>query len=101
MAWTPVMRIGYRYQTFCSDIAGYDIRAHANDVSHAIAAIRNWLHTAHPHLAIPGSAKMMGRYGAFREQLPALCHAIGLEARELTFSARRKLVIGWLDKNPW
>jgi hypothetical protein len=26
---------------------------------------------------------------------------IGLEERELTFSARRSLVIGWLDENPW
>ncbi len=91
----------YRYQRFCSDLAGYDIRAHSNEVSQAIAAIRNWLHTARPHLTIPGGAKMRGRYGAFRQQLPALCRAIGIEEGELTFPARRNLVIGWLDKNPW
>ena len=31
----------YRYQIFCSDIAGQDIRAHANDVTTALAAVRN------------------------------------------------------------
>jgi hypothetical protein len=33
----------FRYQIFCSDIAGQDIRAHQNDVGEAIAAVRDWL----------------------------------------------------------
>jgi hypothetical protein len=35
----------YRYQIFCSDIAGQDIRAHHNDVGYAISAVREWLRT--------------------------------------------------------
>src|SRR5476649_1388241 len=33
----------YRYQIFCSDIAGQDIRAHENNIENAIRVVRNWL----------------------------------------------------------
>jgi hypothetical protein len=36
----------YRYQIYCSDIAGQDIRAHDNTAETAIRAVRNWLRTA-------------------------------------------------------
>ena len=35
----------FRYQVFCSEIAGQDIRAHANDVGQVLTAVRNWLRT--------------------------------------------------------
>jgi hypothetical protein len=33
----------YRYQRFCSDIAGQDIRAHGNTVKGIISCVRSWL----------------------------------------------------------
>jgi hypothetical protein len=36
-------RTPYRYQKFCSDIAGQDIEAHANKPAKAIELVRNWL----------------------------------------------------------
>ena len=33
----------HRYQTYCSDIAGQDIRAHHNRLSEAVKVVRNWL----------------------------------------------------------
>ena len=45
----------YRYQIFCSDIAGQDIRAHANEVSRALAVVRDWLQTHLPARARPRS----------------------------------------------
>jgi hypothetical protein len=90
----------YRFQIFCSDIAGQDIRAHHNDVSDAIAAVRNWLRTNHPsNTGIPGAARISGRYLRFRQQLPALGRAAGLDIRELNFLDYRTLVSGWLDEN--
>ena len=91
----------YRYQIFCSDIAGQDIRAHNNDVSQAIAAVRDWLRTNRPSSRIPGARRMQDRYVAFRLELPAMACAAGLAVRELNFLDYRTLVTGWLDENPW
>ena len=33
----------YRYQKFCSDIAGQDIRSHNGNATDALTAVRNWL----------------------------------------------------------
>src|ERR1044072_5652588 len=33
----------YRYQVFCSDIAGQDVRAHSNRVDAAIPPVRKWI----------------------------------------------------------
>jgi hypothetical protein len=35
----------YRFQKFCSDISGQDIKAHEGSADKAIRAIRNWLAT--------------------------------------------------------
>lgn len=91
----------YRYQIFCSDIAGQDIRAHHNQVGYAIAAVRDWLRAARPSsVGIPGSVRMGQRYISFRVALPAGCRAAELDARDLTFLDYRTLVVGWLDENP-
>jgi hypothetical protein len=91
----------FRYQIFCSDIAGQDIRAHHNDVSHAIAGVRNWLRTNRPRIRIPGASLMQNRYVQFRLEMPALTHAAGLVLTELNFIDYRTLVAGWLDEHPW
>lgn len=41
-------RAPYRYQKFCSDIAGQDIRSHADDPSRAIRGVRDWLSNFSP-----------------------------------------------------
>lgn len=33
----------YRYQKFCSDIAGQDVRSHGGDPEKAVKIVRNWL----------------------------------------------------------
>jgi len=91
----------FRYQIFCSDIAGQDIRAHYNDVSEAIAAVRNWLRTNRPSCLIPGAGRMQERYLEFRLDLPAVARAASLAIQELNFLDYRTLVTGWLDENSW
>jgi hypothetical protein len=90
-----------RYQICCSDSAGLDIRAHYNDVSHAIAAVRDWLRTNRPSSRIPGAGRMLERYIHFRIELPAIAHLANLEVKELNFLDYRTLVTGWLDENSW
>lgn len=90
----------YRYQIFCSDIAGQDIKAHGNEVRKAIAAVRNWLRVARPSVGIPGASTMAVRYVWFRQQLPAMCRATGQDSRELSFLDYRTLVTEWLKQHP-
>jgi hypothetical protein len=91
----------HRYQIFCSDIAGLDIRPHYDDVSHAIAAVRDWLRTSRVRSRLPGAGQMRERYIDFRLDLPALAHVANLDLRELNFLDYRTLVTGWLDENAW
>jgi hypothetical protein len=91
----------FRYQIFCSDIAGQDIRAHQNDVGEAIAAVRDWLRTNRPGRSIPGPERMQQRYVEFRLDLPALARAANLALYEINFVDYRTLVTGWLDENSW
>jgi hypothetical protein len=91
----------FRFQVFCSDIAGQDIRAHGNEVRQALAAVRNWLQTHLPTQdSLPGPAAIESRYIAFRRQLPFMCHEMQLSPAELTFLDYRALVDAWRSQNP-
>lgn len=90
----------YRYQIFCSDIAGQDIRAHGNDVAQAVRAVREWLRTASRRNDLRGPADMANRYVRFRGELPAICKLARLEARDLGFLDYRTLVEAWVAAHP-
>jgi len=94
-------RDAFRYQKYCSDIAGQDIRGHGNDVLRAITAVRNWLQA---NLTLPsklaGPAKLRDRYLEFRRQLPYMCRVADLTPAELTFLDYRNLVSAWVEENP-
>jgi hypothetical protein len=70
----------YRYQIFCSDIGGQDIRPHHNDVRSAVAAVRSWLRTTGGRRGPP----WVGRHG---EQIRAV--SLGV-AGDLSGSATRR-----------
>lgn len=91
----------YRYQIFCSDISGQDVRAHNNEVSHALGAVRNWLQAnLSGRRRLPGPSTLMVRYVEFRRQLPYMCRVEGLQLSELTFLDYRRLVSAWIEVNP-
>ena len=93
----------YRYQIFCSDIAGQDIRSHENDVATLISVVRNWLRNSirDPGIRIPGGSRIADRYARFLLDLPALCSQLALDIDELVFNDYTTLVVGWLDENRW
>lgn len=92
----------YRYRNFCSDIAGQDIRAHNDQPRDAIRAVRDWLSsTRGPAIQMPGGKAIFERYERFRAQLPAQAADVHLDAAELTFGDYTRLVVGWLETNPW
>ena len=90
----------HRYQKFCSDIAGQDVRAHNEKVEDAIKTVRNWLQTAKAGVQIPGHKAMEKRHLQFRKSLPAMCKSAKLTIPSLTFTDYRMLVVAWLQQNP-
>jgi hypothetical protein len=93
----------FRYQTFCSDIAGQDIRAHGGKPNAAIEIVRNWLSTSAPAqgTVIPSGSVISARYKLYRTALPASCEKLQLNPRRLTFADDVTLVVAWLQENPW
>ena len=96
-------KVEHRYQKFCSDISGQDLRSHNNDPCVVIRRIRNWLRNSpdYKNVAFPGPEKMVLRYEQFRAQLPARCILHGLNWRNLEFNDYALLVAGWLKTNPF
>ncbi|HEU0301308.1 MAG TPA: hypothetical protein VFR37_17720 [Longimicrobium sp.] len=93
----------YRYQQYCSDIAGQDIRAHGNSPTEAIRIVRDWLRnaTAEPAIIIPSGSRIADHYRLFRFELPLMCDRIGLDADELIFNDLTTVISGWLQANQW
>ena len=91
----------HRYQVFCSDIAGQDIRAHGNNVGQALTVVRNWLQAnVKSSHSLLGPTVLAARYAQFSRQLPSMCRQNGLKMRELTFLDYRQLVMMWIEVNP-
>jgi hypothetical protein len=90
----------YRYQKFCSDIAGQDIRAHGNTVAGAITAVRSWLRDTTPKATLPGEVLIERRHVQLGHELAKMCEAQGVRAANLSFSDYRAMVIAWQSANP-
>jgi hypothetical protein len=93
----------FRYQQFCSDIAGQDIRSHDGDPPRAIRIARDWLRNASlsSGVIIPSGGRMAERYGAFQSDLPLLCERLQLDREELIFNDYTTLIAEWLKVNDW
>jgi hypothetical protein len=93
----------YRYQRFCSDIAGQDIQSHEASPETAIRVVRNWLRNSRrgTAIAIPGGGAMVERFRLFQSELPLLCRELRLERHELIFNDYTTLIAEWLKENSW
>lgn len=91
----------YRYQKFCSDIAGQDIRAHYNTPEQIIGAVRGMLSTCTEGGApIPGDSVIQARHAQFLRRLPRLCKELRMRPDELRFLEFRRLITWWRADNP-
>lgn len=89
----------FRFQKFLSDIAGQDIKSHANKPALLIGAVRDWLRDANPARHLPSSAIIVGRYKKFRRDLPSLCRKLRLNPDALTFNDYTWVIRHWLVDN--
>lgn len=87
----------YRYQKFCSDIAGQDPSAHGGDPALAIRVVRDWLRP-YSRARIPGAQRIVERYAEFRRQLPQMLADAGLDS-DIIFADYSALVTEWLQAN--
>jgi hypothetical protein len=91
----------YRYQQFCSDIAGQDVRAHHDRPATAVAAIRAMLSTAlDGNARLPGAGTIHSRFTRFRADLPVICRRLHVKVAELQFMEFRSFVMEWLAEHP-
>jgi hypothetical protein len=95
-------KVDHRYQIFCSDISGQDIRGHANNAEQVVRRVRNWLRNSPEYKGskFPGDETMVARYRVFREELPAIAREQGLNWRKLEFNDYATFVVAWLQENP-
>ena len=102
----------YRYQKFCSDIAGQDIQSHNSESLALIKIIRDWIHNLlgdavrrrtkkAPLKVIPGHKIIVEKYEEFRKDLPSLCSKLGLDDSDLGYSDFESIASSWLKENPW
>ncbi len=92
----------FRYQKFCSDIAGQDIKGHGGKRDRAIIVVRDWLRQwiKTPGENLPGGKAIVARYKLFKTALPVMCEVESLDYGSLPFIDHHKLVIGWLKEHP-
>lgn len=92
-----------RYQRFCSNIAGQDIKSHNGDPRDAVKVVRNWLRNpvAASGRIIPGGSVMVERYARFQSALPVMCADLRLDRDDLLFNDLTTLAAEWLKVNPW
>ena len=101
----------YRYQKFCSDIAGHDLRSHADSHRSAIAEVRDWLQNVRrsdhrpstrgsiDQVIIPGGRLIVDRFERFRIDLPRLCEESGHDEARLEYSDFLLLSETWQEAN--
>jgi hypothetical protein len=91
----------YRYQVFCSDISGQDIREHGGKIEGAIKAVRYWLSHKRPKYRYPTWQKIQKRYLSFVAELPIYAQALEQDPEDLTFNDYSSIVSDWLHLNSW
>lgn len=75
----------YRYQKSLSDIAGQDIKAHADNPNKILVIVRDWLRTASGRQDLPGPDAIKRDFRRLAAALPAMCAAAGLRRTKLPF----------------
>ena len=89
----------FRFQKFCSDIAGQDIYAHSEKIDVAVRVVRDFLRNAQRARKIPGHATIFQRYLTFLAELPTSCSVAKLDHTDLIFDDYVMLVEEWIKVN--
>lgn len=91
----------FRYQVFCSDLAGQDPKAHHGTAADAVRCVRNWLRAERVAVRLPSGERIWQRFRQFKADLPITCDALLLEPDFLEFHDLTTVIEEWLRENPW
>ena len=83
---------------FRSDIAGQDIKAHANDPARVIHAVRDWLNTFSKDAPLPGGKSLLKLHSKFTADVPQMMESVKLHEADISFANWLWLVRKWLPK---
>lgn len=87
----------YRYQKFLSDIAGQDIRSHADNPDTLIREVRNWLQNQTAR-QLHGAEFVSERYRVFCLEMPSLLATLRKTVSDLeNFYDFHRLVCDWVS----
>ncbi len=97
-AFLVLDRERYRYQKYCSDISGQDIKSHGGEIRKAIRVVRDWLRSsaAAGKPELPSGMAIFERYERFVDDLPTACRGLDLNPAELTFNDYTTMIGEWL-----
>jgi hypothetical protein len=92
----------FRYQKFCSDLAGIDIQAHNERPRDLIRIVRNWLRMNQgvPE-NIPDGSELFKRYEDFMIERPTICKRLHFRIRGILYIDYLVVVESWVLENPW
>lgn len=85
----------YRYQRFISDLNGMDVTAHDGDPIAIARVVRNWLVNVTRRRLIGDEIVARG-YASFRDELPRLAMAAGLDPQAIPYVDFVFAVTDWL-----
>lgn len=91
----------YRYNIFCSDISGQDIKIHNNKEEVLSKIVRNWLRSCpiNRNSQLPSGSIIYNRYKHFNKDLPKICDELNLREEEFNFIDLTNVIIAWRKKN--
>jgi hypothetical protein len=92
-----------RYQKFCSNIAGQDIKSHNGNPRDVVRLVRDWLRSAGSGSGaiIPSGAVMVQRFEEFLSELPEICDELRLDRDDLVYRDYTAVAAAWIARNRW
>ena len=92
----------FRYQKFCSDLAGIDIQPHNERPRNLVRVVRNWLSmNQEVKETIPDGTEIFDRYGQFMVDRPTICKRSRLRIQGILYTDYLTVVESWMLENDW
>jgi hypothetical protein len=92
----------FRYQKFCSDLAGIDVQAHSERPRNLVRVVRDWLSmNQEVGETIPDGAEIFARYGQFMVDRPTICKRLRLRIQGILYTDYITVVESWMLENDW
>lgn len=88
----------FRYQTYLSDLAGVDIKAHLNNPHRLIQIVNDWLRNQPDDPDFPGGKDISRLFTKFETELPRFAARRGHNPEELSFTVLTQLIRQWLER---